>query len=57
MNCPWEGGLTMTRMWRLGWQRPRADSLGVPPEQEKLDRLADETAAESPADLRDRLAV
>jgi hypothetical protein len=57
MNCPWEGGLTMTRMWRLGWQRPRADSLGVPPEQEKLDRVADETAAESPADLRDRLAV
>ena len=32
-------------MWRLGWQRAAEESRGIPPEAERIERLAAEIDA------------
>jgi hypothetical protein len=39
------GDRAVARMWRLGWQRAAEDSRGIPPESERVARLAAEIDA------------
>jgi hypothetical protein len=39
------GDRAVARMWRLGWQRAAQDSCGIPPEAERVERIAAEIDA------------
>ena len=39
------GDRAVARMWRLGWQRAAEESRGIPPDAERIARLAAELDA------------
>jgi hypothetical protein len=39
------GDRAVARVWRLGWQRAAAESRGIPPESERIARIAAEIDA------------
>ena len=39
------GDRAVARMWRLGWQRAAEESQGIPPEEERIARIAAEIDA------------